>query len=152
MTTPQTTQTVAALQAALAAEHAAIFGYGVLGARLAGVQRHSADLMWVAHRARRDRLRGYIEANGATPVAAAPAYQLPSPVTSSHAAMQLAGRLEDGVAAGYAGLAGVSDPGLRRYAALALQEATVRAVRWRGSPPAAFPGLPDAALRPRPEG
>jgi hypothetical protein len=32
-----------------------------------------------------------------------------------------------------------------------MQEATVRAVRWRGSPPAAFPGLTSAALDPTPE-
>ncbi|MCW2946504.1 MAG: hypothetical protein JWR24_3221 [Actinoallomurus sp.] len=144
-------ETVAALQAALAAEHVAIFGYGVLGARLMGLQRQNATLMWNSHRTRRDRLRSYVQAYGAEPVAAAPAYQLPSPVSSTHAAAQLAARLEDGVVAGYAGLAGVSDADLRRYAALAMQEATVRAVRWRGSPPPAFPGLPGTTLRPKPE-
>lgn len=142
-------QTVAALQGALAAEHAAVFGYGVLGAHLAGVQRQNADQMWNSHRARRDRLRSYVEAAGAVPVAAAPAYRLPAPVTSPHTAAQLAARLEDGVTAGYAGLAGAADPALRRYAAQAMQEATVRAVRWRGSPPTAFPGLTGAALFPR---
>jgi hypothetical protein len=144
-----TPETVAALQGALAAEHAAIFGYGVLGAHLIGAQRQNATQMWNSHRARRDRLRSYVEAAGATPVPAAPAYQLPSPVNSGHAATQLAARLEDGVISGYAGLAGAADAGLRRYAALAMQEAAVRAVRWRGSPPAAFPGLTSAALNPR---
>jgi hypothetical protein len=144
-----TPETIAALQGALAAEHVAIFGYGVLGAHLLGAQRQSADQTWNSHRARRDRLRSYVEAGGGTPVAAAPAYRLPAPVSSARTAAQLAARLEDGVAAGYAGLAGVADPSLRRYAALAMQEATVRAVRWRGSPPAAFPGLTRAALNPR---
>lgn len=141
---------VAALQAALAAEHVAIFGYGVLGAHLGGTQRQNAGLMWNAHRTRRDRLHGYVAARGATPVPAAPAYHLPSPVTSPRAAMQLAARLEDGVATGYTGLAGVTDPDLRRYAALAMQEAVIRAVRWRDSPPAAFPGLTAAQLDPPP--
>jgi hypothetical protein len=147
-----TPETIAALQGALAAEHVAIFGYGVLGAHLLGVQRHNADQMWNSHRTRRDRLRSYVEAGGGTPVAAAPAYHLPSPVSSPHAAAQLAARLEDGVTAGYAGLAGVADPSLRRYAALAMQEATVRAVRWRGAPPVAFPGLTKTALYPKAEG
>jgi hypothetical protein len=146
-----TPETISALQGALAAEHVAIFGYGVLGAHLLGAQRQTADQMWNSHRARRDRLRSYVEAGGATPVAAAPAYRLPSPVSSPRTAAQLAARLEDGVTAGYAGLAGAADPALRRYAAQAMQEATVRAVRWRGSPPAAFPGLTSAALYPRAE-
>jgi hypothetical protein len=145
----RTPETIAALQGALAAEHVAIFGYGVLGAHLLGTQRQSADQMWNSHRARRDRLRSYVEAGGGTPVAAAPAYRLPTPVSSARTAAQLAARLEDGVTAGYAGLAGVADPSLRRYAALAMQEATVRAVRWRDAPPAAFPGLTNAALYPR---
>jgi hypothetical protein len=146
-----TPETIAALQGALAAEHAAIFGYGVLGAHLVGVQRQNATQICDSHRARRDRLRSYVEAGGATPVAAAPAYHLPSPVSSPRTAVQLAARLEDGVTAGYAGLAGVADASLRRYAALAMQEATVRAIRWRGSPSAAFPGLTSAALYPRAE-
>lgn len=146
-----TPETISALQGALAAEHVAIFGYGVLGAHLLGAQQQTADQMWNSHRARRDRLRTYVETGGATPVAAAPAYRLPSPVSSPRTAALLAARLEDGVTAGYAGLAGAADPALRRYAAQAMQEATVRAVRWRGSPPAAFPGLTSAALYPRAE-
>lgn len=141
--------TLAALQGALAAEHVAVFGYGVLGAHLAGAQRVTADQMWNAHRARRDRLRSYVEAAGGVPAAAAPAYHLPSPVTSPRTAALLAARLEDGVTTGYAGLAGATDAGLRRYAALAMQEATVRALRWRGAPSGAFPGLTGAALYPR---
>jgi hypothetical protein len=143
-------ETVAALQSALAAEHVVIFGYGVLGARLVGAQQRTADQLWNAHRARRDRLRAYIESNGATPVSAAAAYRLPATISSPRAAAQLAARLEDGLAGGYAALSGVSDPGLRRFAAMAMQEATVRAVRWRDSPPPAFPGLTAAELAPLP--
>lgn len=148
-----TAATIAALQAALAAEHVAIFGYGLLGGYLPPVQRGQATQIWYAHRSRRDRLRSSIQTDGGRPQAAAPAYRLPFRVDSARAAAQLAARLEDGVVDGYAGLAGADDAGLRRYAALAMQEAAVHAVRWRHAAPAsAFPGLPASALQPRPEG
>ncbi|MFL6053889.1 MAG: ferritin-like domain-containing protein [Actinoallomurus sp.] len=148
-----TRDTVTALQAALAAEHVAAFGYGVLGGHVAPGQQQNVTLIWNAHRTRRDRLRGYIQAAGGRPVAAAAAYRLPFKVTSAGSAARLAATLEDGVIAGYGVLAGVSDPNLRRYAAQAMQEAAIRAVRWRGSPPSgAFPGLPAGALSPEPDG
>lgn len=143
--------TVAALQTALAAEHVAAYGYGVLGPRLIGQQRATATQLWTAHRARRDRLRAYLTTAGAKPVAAKAAYKLPSPVNSAHSAAQLAGTIEEGVAAAYIALAGSAKPELRRYAALAMQEATVRALRWKGGSPPAFPGMSTAALRPLPE-
>ncbi|GAA0364509.1 ferritin-like domain-containing protein [Actinoallomurus spadix] len=148
-----TAETVAALQAALAAEHVAVFGYGVLGGHVSPAQQQNVKSIWNAHRSRRDRLRDYVQAAGGRPVAAAAAYRLPFKVTSASTAARLAATLEDGVIAGYAVLAGVSDPNLRRYAAQAMQEATVRAVRWRGASPAqAFPGLPAGTLSPKPEG
>ncbi|MGH3392787.1 MAG: DUF4439 domain-containing protein, partial [Actinomadura sp.] len=73
--------------------------------------------------------------------------------TSARAAAQLAAALEDQVLAGYLGLVGVSDRRLRRFATLAMQEVATRAVRWRGGavPSSAFPGIPSAAISPRPE-
>jgi uncharacterized protein DUF4439 len=141
------------LQAALAAEHAAIYGYGVLGPRLSGAQRQTARTLLDAHRARRDRLRALLVAQRAEPVAAAPAYPLPVRPTSARAAAQLAAALEDKVLAAYLGLAGVRDRRLRRFAAQSMQEAATRAVRWRGGavPSPAFPGMPENALSPRPE-
>jgi hypothetical protein len=147
--TPQST--VAGLQAALTAEHAAIYGYGVVGARLRGTQQQTAQDIWTAHKARRDRLIGFLTALGARPVPASAAYRLPVQVTSARTAAQLAAALEDGVLTGYVGLAGADDPKQRRFAAQAMQEAMTRGVRWRGSAPAAaFPGLTPAALEPRP--
>jgi Domain of unknown function (DUF4439) len=133
--------TLAALQAALAAEHAAIYGYGVLGAVLTGVRQERARRAWEIHRTRRDRLHAVISERGTTPVAARPAYQLPFPVDSGRAAARLAATLEDGVTAAYLAVVGVAGPHLRRYAARAMQEAVVRAIQWRGSAPTAFPGL-----------
>jgi hypothetical protein len=141
--------TVAALQAALAAEHAAVYGYGVLGARLRGGQQQAARDIWDAHRARRDRLSALITAQSAKPVAAAPAYRLPIKPTTAADAAQLAAALEDHVLTAYLGLAGVADPKVRRFAAQGMQEAINRSVRWRGSAPAtAFPGLSKSAVSP----
>jgi ferritin-like protein len=146
-------ETIAAVQAALAAEHATVYGYGVLGARLRGTQQQTARDLWDAHRAKRDRLSALLVAQGVTPVAAAAAYRLPARPTSPRAAAQLAATLEEQVIAGYLGLVGVTDPKLRRFGALAMQEAATRAVRWTGGTvlPSAFPGMPKAAVSPRPD-
>ncbi|MFC0041139.1 DUF4439 domain-containing protein [Actinomadura rayongensis] len=145
------------LGAALEAEHAAVYGYGVLGARLSGPARVTAVAAWNAHRAARDALAARLTALGARAPAAAPAYALPVKPASPTAAARLAALLEDGVVAGYAGLAGASDPAVRTFAAGAMQEAVRRAVRWRRTagttapPAAAFPGLPPASLAPKPQ-
>ncbi|MEU6035488.1 ferritin-like domain-containing protein [Actinomadura sp. NPDC047616] len=148
-------RSVDALQEALKAEHAAVYGYGVVGARLRGALRRSATAHWDAHRLQRDRLMARISQRGARPVAAAPAYRLPVRVTSARTAAELAAALEDGVVTAYAGLAGAPEAALRTLAARAMQEAVARSVRWRngaGLPRAngaAFPGLPPSALTPR---
>jgi hypothetical protein len=140
-----------ALQTALAAEHAAVYGYGVAGAHLRGSAQAQARAAHDAHRAHRDQLSQLIHSRKGEPAGAAPAYSLPFPVASGAAARRLATRLEDGVAAAYADLvAAAGDQALRQLAARALQEAAVRAVRWRGrSLP--FPGLTEvAATQPTP--
>ncbi|NDZ59541.1 DUF4439 domain-containing protein, partial [Streptomyces anulatus] len=45
-----------AVQAALAAEHAAVYGYGVLGGRIEGKRGTEARAAYDGHRARRDAL------------------------------------------------------------------------------------------------
>lgn len=146
------TDPVTALQTALAAEHAAIYGYGVAGAWLRGGSRQSALTLWDAHRAKRDRLAALIVAQHARPAAAATAYRLPVLVTSQRAAGQLVAALEERLAAAYLGLVGVNDPRLRALGAESMQEALGRAVRWRTGPPrSAFPGLDPSALSPVPE-
>ncbi|WP_256095058.1 DUF4439 domain-containing protein, partial [Streptomyces sp. EN27] len=61
---------LAAVQAALAAEHAAVYGYGVLGGRLDGEQGAEARAAHDAHRARRDALARTARDLGGRPVAA----------------------------------------------------------------------------------
>ncbi len=131
---------VAALQAALAAENSAVYGYGVAGAHLAGAKRAAAVRNWVAHQNARDALTAMLAARGARPVAAAAAYELPFGVHSAAAAVALATMLEDRVSAAYLGLVGLSDPSLRSLGARAVRTAALRAAAWRGST-LAFPGL-----------
>jgi hypothetical protein len=89
---------LSALQAALAAEHAVIYGYGIVGARLAGADRDYAEAALAAHTSQRDRLVALVTGLGATPVAARPAYRLPFAVDSTATARSLAAHLEQGSA------------------------------------------------------
>jgi Domain of unknown function (DUF4439) len=130
----------AALQAALAAEDAAIFGYGVAGAHLSGSRLSAAEQDWTGHQKARDNLTGMIASLGATPGAAAAFYQLPFAVTNASTAMALAAYLEDGVTRAYLGLVAVSSAKLRTFGATAMQAAAQRAAFWRGSTEA-FPGM-----------
>ena len=137
------TGAVAALQAALAAENAAIFGYGVAGAHLTGSSQAAAERDWTAHNQARDTLAAMISARGAAPAAAQASYQLPFRVHDASSATRLAAYLEDGVTRAYLGLVAVSDQQLRGFGALAMQGSAERAAFWRGSTQA-FPGLDPA--------
>jgi hypothetical protein len=131
---------VSALQAALAAENAAIFGYGVAGAHLTGSSQATAGQDWTGHNQARDTLTAMIAGLGAVPTAAQASYRLPFRVHDAASAMSLAAYLEDGVTRAYLGLVAVSDQRLRRFGAMAMQDAAQRAASWRGSTQA-FPGL-----------
>jgi len=131
---------VQALQAALAAEDAAIFGYGVAGAYLSGNRKSAAEQDWTGHNEARDGLAAMISALGAAPAAAQAFYRLPFRVHDAASATALAAYLEDGVTRAYLGLVAVSDQRLRTFGALAMQAAAERAAFWRGTTEA-FPGL-----------
>ncbi|WP_460070097.1 ferritin-like domain-containing protein [Streptomyces sp. YKOK-I1] len=133
-----------ALQAALAAEHAAVYGYGVVGGRIGADRRTEARAAYDAHRARRDALVREVRDLGSEPVAASAAYALPFPVTDPATAVRLAAELEERVAGVYSDLVRAAADQRRREAAGALREAAVRAVRWRGGS-VAFPGLAERA-------
>ncbi|MGW3171508.1 ferritin-like domain-containing protein [Streptomyces sp. NPDC001153] len=131
---------LSALQAALAAEHAAVYGYGVVGGRIGAARRTEARAAYDAHRARRDALIREVRDLGGEPVAANAGYALPFPVADAPAAVRLAARLEERVAGVYADLVRAATGARRGAAAAALREAAVRAVRWSGES-VAFPGL-----------
>ena len=140
---PQAVQPVAALQAALAAEHAAVYGYGIAGALLTGGDQAAAFGDWESHEQARDTLEAMIVKLGATPVAASAAYALPFAVHDARSARRLAAALEDGVTRAYLGLVAVTDTTLRTFGALAMQPPANRAAAWRGST-TAFPGMAES--------
>ena len=128
----------------LEATHAAVYGYGVLGARLDDRTRRLALLAFDGHRARRDQLAARLRERGGDPEPAPAAYDVT--VRSPEEALELAVRLEEGLAVRWRDLVGgTDDRQLRELALAGLQEAAVRAVQWRreaGTSPAtvAFPG------------
>jgi hypothetical protein len=136
---------IRALQSALAAEHAAVYGYGVVGAYLSGTSRATATADWVAHQNARDELEATLRSGGAQPGPAAVAYQLPVPVRTPAQAVSLAVILEERIATAYLGLVALSTPRLRELGALQVRASALRAAFWRGTT-VAFPGLTAAAL------
>ena len=139
----------AALGEALAAEHAAVWGYGVVGAALPPEARGQASAAETAHRDVRDQVIELLAARAADPVDAEGAYALPFPVLSGTDAAALAVVLEDGVAAAWVRVLDQAVERSTRELAVATLSATeVRAVGWRsaaGRTPVtrAFPGLPE---------
>jgi hypothetical protein len=139
-----------ALQKALAAEHAAVWGYGVVGSALGAENRAPAATAEAAHRDVRDRVVALLEDRKAEPVGAQGGYTLPFPVLSAVDAASLGVVLEDGVAAAWVRvLDQAAERQTRELAVGVLGDTEVRAVAWRraaGKTPvtSALPGLPPA--------
>ena len=138
---------IAALQAALAAEHAAVYGYGVVGALLPGNEQGIAMSYWMLHQDARDTLTAMIAGLGATPIASSAAYDLPFQVSDAASARRLAVYIEDGVTRAYLAVVAVSDARFRAFGALAMQGPAGRATAWSGQT-TAFPGMSSAAVTP----
>lgn len=133
--------TLAALQAALAGEHACVYGYGLLGAHAADRDLPDVRTAYDTHRARREELAHQVRIRLAEPVAALPAYEVPIEVTDAGSARELAGLLEQRLAVLYADLVtAASVPALREFAAATLVETALLATRWIGTT-TALPGL-----------
>lgn len=114
----------------LAAEHAAIFGYGVIGAHLDERRRTMALSAFDDHRVLRDRLVQRMTARGIATPGASLSYEVP--VTTPGSAVQQAISLETGVAVLWHDLVASTDNAdLRALAVHALSDAAVRATRWR---------------------
>ncbi len=131
-----------ALQTLLGAEHAAVYGYGVAGARLAGPARERAERVWAAHRSRRDELAGMVADLGGTPEPPAASYALPFAVGSPDDARTLVTLVEERLAAIWADAVAAMAGELRTFAAQGLTDAATAAARWRGGS-VPFPGLPE---------
>ncbi len=118
------------LQALLAAEHAAVYGYGVVGGRLDDAGRSTALAAYDSHRARRDELEALLSAQGVTPQPAEAAYDVAT--SSAEEALALAVRIEEGLALRWRDLVGATDDAeLRALGIAGLQETAVRAASWR---------------------
>jgi hypothetical protein len=142
--------TVAAWQAALATEHAAIAGYDVLGPWLVDPAQVSlARDSQQAHRELRDATSARLVAAGQSPVSAAADYPLPFAVTNPATAQGFAISLEAACAEAWRYLISVTpaaSQSARADAQQALTDSAVRAMRWRRilSPAratVAFPGI-----------
>jgi sugar phosphate isomerase/epimerase len=146
---PRLDQTaVAALQNALAAEHAAIWCYALAVAFLSGDDAARAREDERAHRELRNQVEETLTQLGAPAVSAQPAYASPRPVTDAASAAALAVVAEtDALAAWRSVLERTVDRALRQAALDTLTAGTLRCARWRvavGERPTIpiFPGRP----------
>jgi ferritin-like protein len=136
------------LAAALAAEEAAIYAYGLVGVQLSGdTDRDEARRAETVHRARRDVLVTRLAELQASTAPAPAGYDLPFPVTDRATALKLAVHVEDGVAQAWRAALPVTTGADRSTSLSALIDAAVRATRWRrlaGTTPLTmpFPGRP----------
>jgi len=120
------------LSAALAAEEAAVYAYGLVGVNLTGAgDIAEARTAEAAHRGRRDVLVSRLAQLQASTAPAPAGYELPFPVTDRVTALKLAIHVEDGVAAAWRAVLPVTSGTDRGTALSALTDSAVRATRWR---------------------
>ncbi len=137
-----------ALGLVLGAAHAAVWGYGVVGAALPPASQGTATAAETAHRDVRDQVTALLSERSVDPTPSEGAYALPFPVLSPVDAAALAVVLEEGSAAAWVRvLDQAAERSTRELAVEALAAAEVRAVAWRaaaGQTPVtrALPGLP----------
>lgn len=140
-------KTVDALQVALAGEHAALWGYGLVGASSISSRVDEVKSVEQEHRVRRDGIEQLLIDGSATPVASAPSYTLPKPIVDPVSALSVAALIEDGVASAWRFVLGATDDlEVRSLALQALVDAAKQALRWRtvideDPSTTAFPGL-----------
>ncbi|GAB3125938.1 ferritin-like domain-containing protein [Tsukamurella serpentis] len=136
-----------ALSAAIAAEHSAVYLYGLVEAYAAPARRAEISKYSAEHRAQREALSAALTAAGGQIPPAAPAYTPPEPVLDPVTAARVATAIEDDTAAAHRALLvrGDADP-VRNLGVTGLSGAAVRGARWRlalGQPATAtaFPGI-----------
>ncbi len=139
---------VTALTAAVDAENAAIFTYGVTTAFIGPRNRGTVAEFIAAHRVSRDQLNADLAAAHAPAAIPAAGYRLPTTVDDPESSATVLLDAEQTCARAYRALVEqASTPELRRRGAYGLTECARRAAHWRGalkqSPvTVAFPGAP----------
>ena len=128
-----------ALQTTLAAEHAAVYVYGYLGAQTSAsarpTQYDAIAAAYLAHRGRRDDLTSLVLELGGEPVAASAAYAVADLSGDPDGVDRAALALERDCAATYRYLVGSSAEGDARTAALdLLLDSAARALALGGAP------------------
>lgn len=140
MTSPEIT----ALQDVLAAEHAAVYVLGVLGAQTSQSRQpglyDEVSSAFITHRTRRDELIATLTALGADPIAAQAAYRVPADLSTSALVAATALRIERGCAAAYAYAVANTSGARRAWQTAALLDAAAREIGFGGAPET-LPGL-----------
>ena len=135
---------VQALQKALAAEHAAVHLYGLLGGQSSKSRQPllfaRLERTYEEHRAARDELTVLVTRNGAEPVAAKVDYAVPGPTSTPGQIRAVARTLERRVTRTYGELVANTAGGERRWAITALDTSALRELSF-GAAPSDFPGL-----------
>ena len=135
---------VEALQHTLAGEHAAVYVYGVVGARVSASEQpdlwRRAHDAYTLHRDRRDHLLTMVKAAGADPVAAEVSYALPNEARTPTQLESVALETEQRCAAVYADMVGSTSGANRQWALEALEDAAVRLLGFGGKAEP-FPGV-----------
>ena len=128
---PLAPDSLAALQAALATEQAAVWAYGLVAA----YARDQAAMIAQArsgHLLRRDATTARLFQGGAAAPEPAAAYQVSVPVTDSGSALALAQDIETDAAAAWRVVIGSTDDAeLRGFALTGLSDAAVRLAMWK---------------------
>ena len=136
----------AALFDAVAAEHAAIYGYGVVSAHVMPEQNELVSQALMEHRDRRETAVAMLAERSIKVPLPAAGYQLPMAVNKSTEAAKLAIQMESDCAVAWRAVMEQADSEQdRAFAGTALTQCAVMAARWRqvlGGWPVteAFPG------------
>jgi len=134
------------LQQALAGEHAAVYVYGVLGARVSQSKEPTLAAQLTAaytvHRGRRDQLVALVRTAHGDPVPAALSYRLPNDAGTTDQLRDAALVTEHRCSAVYAQLVGSTSGTDRQWALRALDDSAVRELSFGGRP-TPYPGVPE---------